>query len=149
MGAAMAGLSPAFKGADQRLLGLGLLQQLGRFLRNGVGCRLRRREGRRGLVVGADRRLEDLRRVGRGLAAFDGVDPVHAGNHAAENGIGAVEPEERLEHDEELAVGAVGLVGAGHGDGAAHMRQLVEFGLEVGKVGPALPCALADRRSAP
>src|SRR3546814_473776 len=49
-----------------------------------------------------------------------------------------IEAEARLQHDEELAVRAVGIIGARHRQRTAQMRPVVEFGLEVGKLRPAL-----------
>src|SRR6202022_4486747 len=65
-----------------------------------------------------------------GGASLDLVDELHARHDLAPHRVLAVEEVRVLEHDEELAARAVGIVGAGHRDSAAHMRLLREFGLE-------------------
>ena len=64
---------------------------------------------------------------------LDLLDHVETGlvRHLSEDGVFAVEEGLRTEADVELAVGAVRIIRAGHGDGAEEMRFLVEFGLEV------------------
>src|SRR5204863_9848432 len=57
------------------------------------------------------------------------------------DGILIVEETGVVEADEELAVGTVWALRPGHRAGAAHVRRLAEFGLEVGKLAPAHPAA--------
>ena len=73
------------------------------------------------------------------------------GDHPPDRGIFIVELQVRREHDEELAVGAVGLLRPRHRHHAAHMRQIVEFGLEVGQVrtAGAIPLGVAPLRHEP
>jgi hypothetical protein len=61
----------------------------------------------------------------------------HAALDLAPNRILPVEEGRVVEADEELAVGAVGVLGARHGADAADMRLAVELRLEVGKVASA------------
>jgi hypothetical protein len=67
--------------------------------------------------------FDDLARLARRLALRQGVDMLHAFGHFAPNGVLTVqEGEPSSKTDEELAVAPnSGSIGAGHGDGAAHM----------------------------
>ncbi|MCY1177694.1 hypothetical protein D9M73_180110 [compost metagenome] len=81
----------------------------------------------------------------RRLPAGNRIDIVHAGDHAPEDGVFLVELHRRVEHDEELAVGAIFRLGhfldgrtlgrslARRRHGTAHMRQPVELGGHVGQ----------------
>jgi hypothetical protein len=89
-------------------------------------------------IVAADRGAHDPGRRGRRDAALDLVDMLHAGHDAAEHRIFAVHRHARHEHDVELAVGAVRLLGPRHRDGAAQVRQIVELGGQVRQVGRAV-----------
>src|SRR6266536_2830787 len=71
-------------------------------------------------------RLDDLVGVLHGLTALDLVDV-----HLAPDRILAVEEGGVVEADEELAVAGIGIGGARHRGGAAHMRLLVELGLQL------------------
>src|ERR1700730_3678061 len=81
--------------------------------------------------VGGHVRLDDLVGVLHRLAALDLVDVVHARRHLAPDRVLAVEEGGIVEADEELAVAGVRARGARHRGGAAHMRLLVELGLEL------------------
>ncbi len=61
------------------------------------------------LRVGRHLHLDDAVGIGRRLAALELVHHVHAGDHFADHGILAVEEIAVVEHDEELAVGGVGI----------------------------------------
>src|SRR5690606_18433992 len=78
-----------------------------------------------------DRGLDDLARRTRRLALGEGVDVLHALDHLAPDRVLAVEEAGIVEADEELAVGAVRVRGAGHGADAAHVRLGREFLLQV------------------
>src|SRR5262249_6212567 len=67
-----------------------------------------------------------------GLAALDLVQVFHALNHLAPHSVLLVEEPGIVEADEELAVGAVGVLRARHGAHAAHVRLGIELGGEVG-----------------
>jgi hypothetical protein len=76
----------------------------------------------------------------------------------ADDGVLAVKELARGEHDEELAVGAVGIGRARHADDAALERDVGELGRDVGQgpirpsppsTGSPLPCRIARRRSGP
>src|SRR3546814_17431094 len=76
-------------------------------------------------------RLHDLAGgLGR-LALGQGVDMFHAGGDFAPDSILAIQEGGVVEADEELAVGAVRIHGAGHGTDAPDMRFAAEFGLQV------------------
>ena len=62
---------------------------------------------------------------------------LHAFGHLAPDGVLAVEEAAIVEADEELAVGAVGILRARHGGGAADVRLSGEFGRKIGLVGAA------------
>src|SRR6185437_5565126 len=81
--------------------------------------------------VGCHVRLDDLVRVLHRLAALDLVDVLHPGGHLAPDRILVIEERCVVEADEELAVAGIRACRAGHRGGAAHMRFLVEFGLEL------------------
>src|SRR5260221_2747022 len=80
------------------------------------------------LLVGGDLHLDDLVGLRRRLALLDRVDVFHARGDLAPDRVFAVEEGRRREADEELAVGAVGVVGARHRDGAADVLLLAELG---------------------
>ena len=65
------------------------------------------------------------------LAALDLVDVLHALGDLAPDRVLAVEEGGVVEADEELAVGGIRAGRARHRGGAAHMRLLVELGLEL------------------
>src|SRR6266496_2471343 len=81
--------------------------------------------------VGRHMRLDDLVRILHRLAALDLVDVFHAISHLAPDRVLAVEEGGIVEADEELAVAGIRARGARHRGGAAHMRFLVEFGLQL------------------
>src|SRR3954462_1309865 len=76
-------------------------------------------------------RLDDLVGVLHRLAALDLVDVLHARGDLAPDRVLAVEEGGIIEADEELAVAGIRARGAGHRGGAADMRFLVEFGLQL------------------
>eukprot|EP01089_Gocevia_fonbrunei_P008701 TRINITY_DN20410_c0_g1_i1.p1 TRINITY_DN20410_c0_g1~~TRINITY_DN20410_c0_g1_i1.p1 ORF type:complete len:168 (+),score=12.83 TRINITY_DN20410_c0_g1_i1:247-750(+) len=76
--------------------------------------------------------LDDLARRARRLALGQGVDVVHAIRHFAPDGVLTVEEGGVVKADEELAVGAVGIGGAGHRTDAAGVALPRELGLQVG-----------------
>src|SRR6202171_5371913 len=76
-------------------------------------------------------RLDDLVRALHRLAALDLVDVLHTRRHLAPHRVLAVEEGRVVETDEELAVAGIRAGGARHRGGAAHMRLLVEFGLQL------------------
>src|SRR5205809_3077559 len=81
--------------------------------------------------VGGHARLDDLVRVLHRLAALDLVDVLHAGRDLAPDRVLAVEEGSIVEADEELAVAGIRARSAGNRGGAADMRLLVEFGLQL------------------
>ena len=89
------------------------------------------------LGVGCDLHLGDLVGLAHGFAALDAVDDVHAVRHLAPHRVLAVEEGGVAEADEELAVGRVRVLRAGHGADAAHMRLPREFLLQVRLLGAA------------
>lgn len=74
---------------------------------------------------------EDLAGIARGFAPGEGVDVFHARGDLAPDGVLAVEKTGVGKADEELAVGGIGIGGAGHRADAADMRSLGEFGFQV------------------
>src|SRR5918993_2224739 len=84
-----------------------------------------------------DRCLDDLARLARRLADRQRVDMLHAALDLAPDGILIVEEAGVVEADEELAVGAVGVGGAGHRAGAADVRLTRKFRLEIGQLATA------------
>src|SRR6266404_8064157 len=76
-------------------------------------------------------RLDDLVGILHRLAALDLVDVLHAFGHLAPDRVLAVEEGGVVEADEELAVAGIRACRARHRGGAAHMRFLVEFRLEL------------------
>src|SRR5260221_14268792 len=76
-------------------------------------------------------RLDDLVRILHRLAALDLVDILHAVSHLAPNRVLAVEEGGVVEADEELTVAGIRARGARHRGGAAHMRFLVDLGLQL------------------
>src|SRR5215472_3720560 len=76
----------------------------------------------------------NLGRIGRRLAGRDLVDHVHPFHHSSDHRVAAVEAPVWNEHDEELAVRAVGTFGPRRADGSAKEWHGRELGLEVGKV---------------
>src|SRR5690242_1096239 len=83
------------------------------------------------LGVGRHSRLDDLVGIANRLAALDLVDVLHALDDVAPGGVLVVEEGGVAEANEELAVAGIRVAGARHRDGAAHMRFLVELGLEL------------------
>src|SRR5579871_2047269 len=81
--------------------------------------------------VSGHARLDDLVRVRHGLTALDLVDVLHPLGDLAPNRVLLVEEAGVVEADKELAVGGIRARRAGHRSGAAHMRLLVELGLEL------------------
>src|SRR6185437_2516852 len=65
------------------------------------------------------------------VALLDRVDEFHARLDLAEDRVLAVEEWRRREADEELAVGAVGVLRARHAQRAAHEMRRIELGLEL------------------
>src|SRR3546814_8625162 len=65
------------------------------------------------------------------VCSSDLIDVFHAFGDRAPDGILAVEEAGIVEADEELAVGAVRILGARHRAGAAHMRLVVELGIQL------------------
>src|SRR6187200_317300 len=76
-------------------------------------------------------RLDDPVRVLHRLAALDLVDVLHAFAHLAPHRVLVVEERGVVEADEELAVAGIRAGSARHRGGAADMRLLVEFGLQL------------------
>src|SRR6202035_4687849 len=76
-------------------------------------------------------RLDDLVGILDRLAALDLVDVLHARGHLAPHRVLLVEERGIVEADEKLAIARIGIGGARHRGGAAHMRLGVEFGLEL------------------
>src|SRR5713101_6240497 len=76
-------------------------------------------------------RLDDLVGVLYRLATLDLVDVFHALGHLAPDRVLVVEERGIIEADEELAIAGIRAGGARHRGGAAHMRLVVEFGLEL------------------
>src|SRR3954447_7855304 len=83
------------------------------------------------LRVSRHSRLDDLVGVLHGLAALDLVDVLHALGDLAPHRVLVVEEAGVVEHDKELAVARIRAGSARHRGGAAHMRLLVELGLEL------------------
>src|SRR4051812_44511270 len=81
--------------------------------------------------VGCDLHRHDLVGVAHRFAALDLVDHVHAVDDLAPHGVFAVEEGGVLEADEELAVGRIRALRAGHRAGAADVRLAAELRLEV------------------
>src|SRR5579864_7956263 len=81
--------------------------------------------------VGGHLHRYDLVRVLHRLAALDLVDILHARGHFAPHRVLAIEEARVTEADEKLAVRGVGIVGARHRAHPAHVRRLVELGLEL------------------
>src|SRR5690606_17145994 len=83
-------------------------------------------------IVRSDVRLhlgrDDLVRILHGLAALDLVDILHAGGNLAPDGVLTVEETGVLEADEELAVGRIRTLRAGHRRRAARVLAGIEFG---------------------
>src|SRR5882672_6993468 len=70
-------------------------------------------------------------RVDGHMRLDDLVEVLHAGRDLAPDRVLTVEERSIVEADEELAVAGIRARGAGHRGGAAHMRFLVEFGLQL------------------
>src|SRR5438046_4416447 len=81
--------------------------------------------------VSGHMRLDDLVRILHRLAALDLVDVLHAISHLAPDRVLAIEEGGIVEADEELAVAGIRARSARHRGGAAHMRFLVELGLQL------------------
>src|SRR4051812_17267119 len=90
--------------------------------------------GRAGTASGPQAGFDDPAGLARRLALGQGVDMLHAFGHLAPHRILAVEEAGVVEADEELAVGAVGVLRARHRRDSAHVRLAREFGREVGLV---------------
>src|SRR3954465_9713557 len=75
--------------------------------------------------------FDDLVRILHRLAALDLVDVLHAFGHLPPDRVLAVEERGVVEADEELAVAGIRARPARHRGGAAHMRLLVEFSLQL------------------
>src|ERR1700687_3945314 len=76
-------------------------------------------------------RLDDLVGVLDRLAALDLVDVLHARAHLAPHGVLLVEEGSIVEADAELAGAGIWTCRARHRGRAAHMRFVVELGLEL------------------
>src|SRR5580698_9385118 len=76
-------------------------------------------------------RLDDLVRILHRLAALDLVDVFHALGHLAPDRVLVVQERGIVEADEELAVAGIRARRARHRGGAADVRFLAEFGLEL------------------
>src|SRR5258708_4624275 len=87
--------------------------------------------GRNSRRVGGHAGLDDLVRVLHRLAALDLVDVLHARRDFAPDRVLVVEEGSIVEADEELTVAGIRAGGARHRSGAAHMRLLVELGLQL------------------
>jgi hypothetical protein len=94
----------------------------------GLSTRLRLRDHPFG--VPADYRGNDPIGIANGFAAFDLVDILHARRDLPPDGILLVEKARVAKADEELRVGRIYVLRAGHG--AADMRLGIELGLEIG-----------------
>src|SRR5579871_6056447 len=70
-------------------------------------------------------------RIAHRLAALELVDVGHAVDDLAPDGVLAVEECRVGEADEELAVGRIRALSAGHRAGAANVRLAIELGLEL------------------
>src|SRR5882724_9721424 len=81
--------------------------------------------------VSSHMRLDDLVGILHRLAALDLVDVFHARRDLAPDRVLVVEERGVVEADEELAVTGVRACRARHRGGAADMRFLVEFGLQL------------------
>ena len=84
----------------------------------------------------AEAGADDLGRVGRRLARRDRVDRGHARDHPPEAAIFASSSKVGASMMKNWLLALFGSVGARHRHDAAHVRQAVEFGLEVGKLEP-------------
>src|SRR4051794_27834024 len=85
---------------------------------------LPRRSRRVGRHLNGDDRVGGSRR----LALCDGVDVLHSLDYLAPDGVLIIEPGCVAEADEELAVAGIGILRAGHRDGAAPMLLRRELG---------------------
>src|SRR6185369_3408210 len=64
------------------------------------------------------------------IADADLIDHAHAGHHAAEGRVLAVQERGRAQHEIDLAAGRVGIVGPRHAEHAALEGSLVELRLD-------------------
>src|SRR5688572_16626668 len=91
----------------------------------------------RGSVISARRPdfgLDDLAGFAGRLTLGQRVDMLHAALDLAPDGVLIVEEARVVEADEELTVGAVRVLSAGHRADAADVRFAAEFRLQVGKI---------------
>src|SRR6056297_3394137 len=65
------------------------------------------------------------------LAALDGIDNLHALGHTAHDGVLTVQEMPLLKHDEELTVGAVGVLTARHAHDATVKGNVGKLGRQV------------------
>ena len=84
-------------------------------------------------------------RIGRRLAALDRIDIRHAAHHPTKGRVIVVERKFRREHNEELAVGAVQILGARHRHGSAQVRQIIGPRMMVGDLLAEFAPQLLDR----
>src|ERR1700722_5218741 len=77
----------------------------------------------------------------RAAAALDLVDELHAFYHLSPDRVLPVQRRTRGEHDEELAVAAVWIRGAGHAAGAAQEVPLAGLQRHIGQLAAAAPGA--------
>src|SRR5690242_13178459 len=78
--------------------------------------------------------LHNFRRIGGRLAGLDPVDHVHSADDAPDHRVIAVQARVWNEHDEELAVGRVRIIGPCRADGSAKEGYGGELGFQVGQV---------------
>src|SRR5579875_57510 len=83
-------------------------------------------------AASADSRGNDPVRVADGLAALDLIDILHSRYDLCPAGILLVQKARVGKTDEELRVGGIWILLAGHRAGAAHMRLGIKLGLEIG-----------------
>src|SRR4051812_48564621 len=96
-------------------------------LKNGAATAYQRRPEPPPASTGrGDLERHDLVRILDRLAPLQFVDRFHAVRHFTPHGVLAVEKMGIGEADKELAVGRIGIVGAGHGADAADVRCLGE-----------------------
>src|SRR5690625_915137 len=98
-------------------------------------------------LFGRDRRLHDViwlaDRAALALTALDPVNTLHPIHHLADDGVLAVQMRGRRKHDEELRIGRVRILGAGHADRAALERRIRELGRQIAHIRAARACARA------
>ncbi len=79
--------------------------------------------------------------IGVGVAALDLVNMLHAFNHGTHHGVLTVQKVAIGKHDEELRIGGIGVLRAGHAHRAAHERLVGKFGRQIRLRRPAHACA--------